>query len=133
MKLDLSSFEKALLSLEKAIKRSLSALDDEELRDSVIQRFEYSYELAWKMLKRQLESDSPNPSEIDLLNFKDLIREAATKGYISKPERWFEYREHRNLTAQTYDQNKAQLVHSSAQFFMKDAQELLKILKIKNP
>lgn len=40
MNLDLSSFEKALGSLKRAIVRSQSALDDEELRDSVILRFD---------------------------------------------------------------------------------------------
>ena len=44
-KLDLTSLEKALISLQKAIERYGREPDDEEIRDSVIQRFKYSYEL----------------------------------------------------------------------------------------
>jgi hypothetical protein len=51
MRLDLSSWKKALNSLERAIARSTASPADEELRDAVIQRFEYCYELSWKMLK----------------------------------------------------------------------------------
>ena len=44
-KFDLTSLEKALTSLQKAFERNGREPEDEELRDSVIQRFEYSYEL----------------------------------------------------------------------------------------
>jgi len=53
-KLDLTSLEKALTSLQKAIERYGREPEDEEVRDSVIQRFEYSYELCWKMLSKEL-------------------------------------------------------------------------------
>jgi len=49
----LTTFEKALLSLEKALEQP----KNEFIRDSVIQRFEYTYELAWKMLRRFLVAD----------------------------------------------------------------------------
>ena len=52
MKLDFSSLKKAVKSLGKAIARTQKAPSDEELRDAVIQRFEYTYELACKMMKR---------------------------------------------------------------------------------
>ncbi len=39
----LSSLEKTIQSFEKAIARSTAAPQDEELRDAVIQRFEYTY------------------------------------------------------------------------------------------
>ena len=54
-KLDLTSLKKALTSLQKAIERYGLEPEDEEVRDSVIQRFEYSYELCWKMLSKQLQ------------------------------------------------------------------------------
>ena len=47
---------------------------DEFLRDAVIQRFEFTYELSHKMLKRFLESTSPSPANIDEMAFQDLIR-----------------------------------------------------------
>lgn len=129
MKLDLTSFEKALARLKKGIARAQAVPQDEELRDSVIQRFEYTYELSWKMLKRQLESTSPTPVEIDALEFKDLIREGATQGFIANPEAWFEYRRQRNATSHAYDEKKAVQVYQTALRFVADAQELLEKLK----
>lgn len=130
--LDLTSLEKALFSLEYAIVRSQKEPQDEEVRDSVIQRFEYSYELAWKMLKRQLEIDSPTPLSVDMMGFKDMIREAAERGLINNPESWFEYRRQRNLTSHTYNQAKAQQVYQTALLFIQDAKIVLHHLKQRN-
>jgi Nucleotidyltransferase substrate binding protein like len=47
-KLDFSSLKKACESLARAYQRSLTMPLDEELRDACIQRFEFSFELAWK-------------------------------------------------------------------------------------
>lgn len=132
MLLDLTNLEKALLSLEKAICRTQQEPDDEELRDCVIQRFEYTYELSWKMLKRRLEIDLPTPSNIDLMGFKELIREGAERGFIENPESWFEYRHQRNITAHTYNELKAKQVYQTALVFIKDADNLLQQLKQRN-
>ena len=61
-KLDLISLEKALTSLHKAIERYGREPEDEELLDSVIQRFETNYELCWKMLSKELQQRTPSPS-----------------------------------------------------------------------
>lgn len=130
--LDLSSLEKALTSLEYAVKRSKKVPLDEEIRDSVIQRFEYSYELSWKMLKRQLEIDSQTPTSIDAMGFKEMIREGAERGLIDSPEVWFEYRRQRNITSHAYDETKAISVYKTALVFLQDAKLLLQKLKQRN-
>ena len=129
MALDLSSLNKAINSMERAMNRSQRTPDDEELRDAVIQRFEYTYELCWKMLKRQLEEESPHPSAVDALSFRDLLREGAEKGMIRCVEDWFIYREQRNITAHTYDENKAISVYNTALNFLPDARDLLNELE----
>ncbi len=129
MRLDFTSLDKALASLERAIKRSKSDPDDEEVRDAVIQRFEYTYELCWKMLKRQLEAEAPNPSVIDTLSFRDLLREAAERGILKDVERWMDYREMRNITSHTYDDRKAREVYRAAVEFYDNARALLNSLK----
>jgi nucleotidyltransferase substrate binding protein (TIGR01987 family) len=129
MALDLSSLNKAINSMERAVNRSQRTLDDEELRDAVILRFEYTYELCWKMLKRQLEEESPHPSAVDALSFRDLLREGAEKGMIRCVEDWFIYREQRNITAHTYDENKAISVYNTALNFLPDARDLLNELE----
>ncbi len=132
MRLDFTSLQKALNSLNRAINRSQAARDDEELRDAVIQRFEYSYELCWKMLKRQMEQESANPAEIDRLSFRELLREAAERGILTDIERWMDYRELRNITAHTYDESKAQTVYAAALDFYHDAAALLQALEARS-
>lgn len=130
--LNLSALEKALDSLEYAIQRSRKEPEDKEIRDSVIQRFAYSYELCWKMMKRQLEIDSPTPISIDAMGFKDMIREAAERNLINNPEAWFEYRRQRNITSHTYNENKAVQVYEAAIVFIQDAKQLLQRLQQRN-
>jgi nucleotidyltransferase substrate binding protein (TIGR01987 family) len=132
MRLDLSSWKRALDSLKRAIERSTAAPNDDELRDAVIQRFEYSYELSWKMLKRHLEQVAPDPGAVDHWSFKELMREAAERGLIPALDPWIEYRYQRNLTSHAYDEEKARLVYTAAVSFLSDAKALLKEVERRN-
>lgn len=132
MVLDFSSLKNSILSLEKAIKRSQKDPKDEEVRDAVIQRFEYTFELSWKMLRRKLKSDYPSSLEIEALDYKDLIREGAKNGYIEDPQSWFEYRNARNKTSHNYQESVAKEVYSAALKFFPDASFLLSALESKN-
>ncbi|MBN1982562.1 MAG: nucleotidyltransferase substrate binding protein [Chitinivibrionales bacterium] len=132
MQLDLSSLEHAVASLEKAIVRSRQNPLDLEIRDSVIQRFEYTYELSWKMLKRQLEQEVASVDEIDMMNFQDLFRSGAQRGYVADPTRWFVYRRQRNITSHIYDETKAQSVYETACEFIEEAKKLLAALQARN-
>ena len=53
--LQLNSLVKAIQSLEVALTRWEATPTDQEIRDSVVKRFEYTYELCHKMLRRQLQ------------------------------------------------------------------------------
>ena len=132
MKLDLTSWKRALASLQRAIVRATAAATDAELRDAVIQRFEYSYELSWKMLKRHLEQVVADPGMVDQWSFKELMREAAERGLIGAVEPWIEYRYQRNMTAHAYDEDKARGVYESARSFLIDAQNLLAAVEQRN-
>ncbi len=132
MRLDLSSFRKALASLGRAITRSQGALGDEELRDAVIQRFEFTFELAWKTMKRQLEQEVAEPASIDRLAFHDLLREAGERGLVADIEAWMEYRRQRNITTHTYDGDKARSVYQSALQFYPAAMALAEEVSRRN-
>jgi nucleotidyltransferase substrate binding protein (TIGR01987 family) len=132
MLLDLSSFDKALASLDRAAIRAQAAPADEELRDAVIQRFEYTYELAWKMLKRHLEQVVPDPARMDGLSFRELIREGAERGIVAEAEPWFEYRHQRSLTSHAYNAEPAALVFQTALRFRDAARNLLSELERRN-
>jgi len=129
MTLDFSSFEKALSSLQRVLQRSHAVPGDDDIRDACIQRFEYTYELAFKMLKRQLEQELPSSDELDHLPFKEVIRIGAERGLIDSPQRWFDYRDKRNITSHTYDEVKAREVYGVLDDFAADAADLLTLLK----
>jgi nucleotidyltransferase substrate binding protein (TIGR01987 family) len=81
------------------------------------------------MLKRQLEQELPSSEELDRLPFKELIRVGAERGLITVPERWFDYRDKRNITSHTYDEEKAREVFDVLADFATDAADLLTRLK----
>lgn len=74
MILDLSSLLNAILRLDEGIQRYHQDTSDTQIRDGLIQRFEFVYELSHKMLKRFLESTSPSPAEIDALQNQPHLR-----------------------------------------------------------
>jgi nucleotidyltransferase substrate binding protein (TIGR01987 family) len=129
MQLDLSALDKALASLARALVRAQGLPADEELRDASIQRFEYSFELAWKMLKRRLELDVPSTDAVDALSYRAMIRLAAERGLLDNPQAWFDYRDQRNLTSHTYDAAVAQRVYACVADFKRDADALLAALQ----
>lgn len=125
--IDVTPFEKAINALERGILRSSSAPGDEELRDAVIQRFEFTMDLAWKLLQRYLKN--AGISDYEIRTKRDLFREAARIGLIEDPEKWFAYYEARNATSHTYNQEIAEQVHQTALRFFPAAQSLLQSLR----
>jgi len=73
MSLDLTPLGKAIGRLQIALERHGREPADEEVRDSVIQRFEFTYDLAHKMLRRVLAATAAVPEEIAALSFPSLI------------------------------------------------------------
>ena len=111
--------------MQKAVERYGRELQDEEVRDSVIQRFEYSYELCWKMLSKELYQRVPSLGQTPSLDFKTGSR----FGLIDDPEAWFEYPRMRNITFRTYDEVTAEKVAGSAKSFLKNARSLPEALE----
>jgi hypothetical protein len=72
--LDVSSLERALFRLEEGWERYQRDISDALIRDGLIQRFKFTYEISHKMLKRFLEDTSPTPTIYDSMSFADLIR-----------------------------------------------------------
>lgn len=102
-------------------------------RDASIQRFEFSYELTHKMLKRYLELTSATPSEIDEMAFPNLIRTGNERGLLlNNWERWKDFRQARNISSHTYDESKALQVMEILPDFLLEAQALLRELKKRN-
>ena len=139
MKLDISSFEKALSQLKKSVEflHSDMSLQNADLRQQFraasIQAFEYSYELGVKMLRRQLEQIAANPAEIREMVFMDMIRTGAEAGLVQQVPQYRVFREMRNMTSHTYDEARAEEVLSVLDDFAREMHFLRDELKRRNP
>lgn len=106
------------------------------MRDAAIQRFKYTYELAWKMMERHINWARAERQRAPLVR-KELFREAARYGLVPDPVRWFDHQEARNATSHAYDENKlhspdvsgARVVFAAIPAFITDADHLLKALR----
>jgi nucleotidyltransferase substrate binding protein (TIGR01987 family) len=95
-----SNYRKACHLLGEAVELdSLSTLEIE----GMIQRFEYTFELAWKTLKDYLE----DKGFTEIVGSRDTLRLAFTNGIITEGEVWMEMLANRNLTTHLYDEDKA--------------------------
>lgn len=96
------NFTKAYSQLSLAIKdfENLSLLEKEGL----IQRFEYTFELAWKTLKDYLEAQ-----EVKVSFPREVIKSAFHYGLIEDGDTWMDMLEKRNLMAHTYDEERFKL------------------------
>lgn len=133
--LDLRSSTKALEALKVALDiYDQNSLPDDApekvvLRDGVIQRFEFTFELSWKTLKRYLEEYGLE--KVDGLNNRELFRIGFEQGLLADPEAWFHYLKMRNQTSHVYDEAKATVVFATARTFLQDARYLLARLEEK--
>ncbi|MEK6705476.1 MAG: nucleotidyltransferase substrate binding protein [Bdellovibrionota bacterium] len=116
-KIELTELKRALARLKEA----LALKKTDIIRDSVIQRFEFTVELSWKVLQKFLQfSGLPDP-----LTPKNAIRDAARINLISDPQAWIEFIDARNLSSHTYKEALAEQVYESAKKLPTFADELL--------
>jgi nucleotidyltransferase substrate binding protein (TIGR01987 family) len=99
----INDYLRALAQLEKAAAQP----KDEFLRDSVIQRFEFTHELAWKMLKLKLEEEG-----LITKTPRHTMQEALQAGLIEDGNLWSDMLKMRNLTSHTYREELAEDVYA---------------------
>ena len=98
-------FAERKAELQNAIKRLREAVAQPEgdlVRDAVIQRFEFTFELVWKSLKLYLERQG-----LDCGGPRSTLKKAFTEGLINSPDEadvWLRVLEDRNLTSHAYDE-----------------------------
>ena len=132
MKLDYSSLENAVAQLQRSfdyLHSDLARKDAglrEQFRAATIQAFEFSYELAVRMIRRQLALIVANPDELREIDFADLMRDAADAGIVRDAPTYMRYREMRNRTSHTYNVERAEETVASMDEFLRDMHLLLK-------
>ncbi len=97
-------FDRALTRLHEALEEDLSK--GSIVVDGTIQRFEFTFELGWKLAKavlfyRGIESNSP----------RETIKEAYQVKLIGDGDGWINMLEDRNKTAYVYDEQKAMEIY----------------------
>jgi nucleotidyltransferase substrate binding protein (TIGR01987 family) len=123
--LDIVSLENAVDRLREGFDRYQRDITDTQIRDGLIQRFEFTYELSHKMLKRYLEATAASPEQYDAMPFPDLIRSANEQGLLLGDwPRWRAYREMRAKTSHTYDEEVAVAVVGGIPDFLREAVHL---------
>ena len=99
-------FELALQAFESALSRLQEALILDEtdiVRDALIQRFEFTFETAWKAMYRWLRARGADVAEEAFA----VLPRAFANGLIADEAAWSETRQKRNLTSHTYREQMA--------------------------
>jgi nucleotidyltransferase substrate binding protein (TIGR01987 family) len=114
--------------LDEALASYAAHPSDLHLRDSVIMRFLFCYELSVKSLERYLEATSASP-EITQGSFQTMIRRADDRGLVRTGwPGWERYRIARNQVAHTYNEERARKVADTAADFAEEVRFLRDVL-----
>ncbi len=93
------NFDRAFVLLSEALERKPEALSMLE-KEGVVQRFEYTFELAWKTLKDYLEASG---LVITPVTPRQVIKEAFAAKVLADGNVWIKMLDNRNLLSHTYD------------------------------
>jgi len=99
----IKQFQKAIKSLEDVLKQE----KDEYMRDSAIQRFEYTFDLSWKAIKGYLEESRG----VICKSPKGCLREAFQQNIVDYDDFWIQMSDLRNSTVHTYNEQAAESVY----------------------
>ena len=99
----LDIFSRALDKLSNVVTLSRQHTLNEYERDSLIKRFEFTYEMAWKLMMSYEKWSGIS----QILGSRDVIRHAAAQGLIDNGEAWLDMIDARNQTSHTYDEDMA--------------------------
>ena len=91
------NFENALKQLVEGVDKFANT-EENIIKAGIIQRFEFTHELAWKVLKDYLEYEGLN----QIIGSRTATREAFNKNILENGEVWMEMIESRNNTVHTY-------------------------------
>ena len=127
--------EKSLATLERAYTLIKTvpegSIDYEMYRNSLVNGFEMTLEQSGKLLRKRLLPYFSSKKAVDVLNFKDLFREAAKHSLLSETEvsRWFQYRDNRNNTAHDYGRAFAEETLALINGFINDVKSLKDVIE----
>ena len=93
------NYENAFTSFKEAVEEHGNTTN-ELLKAGIIQRFEFTHELSWKVMKDFLIYEGIQ----NIIGSRSAVREALNKNLITNGDIWMEMIETRNNTVHTYDE-----------------------------
>ena len=121
----IENYKNALAQLEEAIQRYQQSPNDTLYRDGLIQRFEFTVELAWKSIKEYLEDQG---MVLSIASPRGILKEAFAAGVLDDGAQWNAILTARNLTSHVYDEKTAvDIAQQICTEFIAPLQALMKI------
>jgi nucleotidyltransferase substrate binding protein (TIGR01987 family) len=125
MPLDPTPLCNAVQRLREGLARHQAEPADEQLRDGLIQRFEFTYELSHKMLRRYLQDILPSAEDAARMTFAELVRAGNERGLLrAEWPVWRRFRDIRTRTTHTYNADTASEVVREIPVFLGEAEHL---------
>jgi len=125
MTLTLPLLARAIERLDEGWQRYQQDTSDTQIRDGLIQRFEFTYELSVKTLRRYFEQTADSWARVRAMSFDNFIRHAWDAGLLNEEiKTWRLFREKRNITSHTYHEEKAIEVCAIIPAFLAEAKYL---------
>ena len=117
-KIKFEKFKKAFASLKLIYLKPHQ--EDRSNIDATIQRFEFTFELAWKFLK-----DHFSEQGIELYYPKEIFQEAYAMKIINHEEVWVSMLRDRNLASHTYNEKLADAIYERMKIYVPELELFL--------
>lgn len=116
----LKSLKKALLTFKNAFRNNPNQLEI----DGTIKRFEYCFELSWKVMKIYLTEEG-----FTAINSpRSAIKQAFVFGLINNENLWLQILYDRNLSTHTYDENKSLEIYNHLEEYYDEMKRIYDIM-----
>lgn len=116
---------KDLKSATKSLKDGMLKVKDDLDRDGIIQRFEFTFELLWKVVQEYAKYKG-----IETASPRDAFRVANDIKLIDDANIWFEFLKNRNLSTHIYSESDAIQISTQIPNFIIETDKI--ISKIEN-
>ncbi len=94
-----TNYSKALKQLESAVDE-YAGTEIDIIKEGIVQRFEFTHELAWKLMQDILQEEGFT----DIIGSRTATKTAFNRNLINDGDTWLEMIKSRNITVHTYDE-----------------------------
>lgn len=139
MRIETAYYERFIRTLERALEllhqSAPGSVEYDLYRSAFAKEFEIILEQSGKLLRKALRPYFASALMADRLPFKNIFRHAVWHGLLSEEacERWYPYRDNRNVTAHDYGAGFAEETLKLLPRFLADARALAQIIQRTQP